>query len=81
MKKYLAAVLVLSCGVLTACGSEEIKTVDYYAKNLDEAKSIKAECKEDASNLSENCKNAMVAIDKARLKSRNYGKKVEPMEF
>ncbi len=59
--------------LLTTACSEEVKTVDYYSQNLDEAKQVRADCKNDARNKSANCENAARAISKD-LQNKVFGK-------
>ncbi|MFH0270608.1 EexN family lipoprotein [Vibrio jasicida] len=47
--------------LLTACG-EEAKSVEYYSKNLEEAKAVRKHCDKESATLTENCKNASKAL-------------------
>ena len=72
MKKIMIA--VFSIFVITAC-SEEVKPVDYYLDNLDEAEAVKKKCEvTQGSKNDQNCINA----DKALY--RDYMKKMIGIE-
>lgn len=55
----LAFSLVL--GTLTGCGTEEVKSVDWWKANSEDAKNKVSECEQSGSD-SENCKNAKQAV-------------------
>ena len=60
MKKILVA--VFSVFVITAC-SEEVKSIDYYMDNLEEAEAVKNKCEvTQGSKNDQNCINADKAL-------------------
>ncbi len=55
-------IAVFSISVITAC-SEEVKPVDYYLDNLDEAEAVKNKCEvTQGSKNDQNCINADKAL-------------------
>ena len=74
MKKYLFLSLMTATFLMTGCG-EEVKTVEYYKANIEEAKMDAEKCKESQKNGEftnenfttpsvklQNCQNAMSVV-------------------
>jgi len=69
-KSILFAVFTAIILSLTGCGSEEIKTVEYYKIHVDEGKAKIAECKNNPGIMKENpnCINAIAAYRESDTK-------------
>lgn len=71
MKQIIS--LIAFSFLLTACSTEETKTIEYYSAHLDEAKTVKIECEKKTATLSENCKNAIKAVLDDSYKKSMFG--------
>ncbi|ACZ11795.1 EexN family lipoprotein [Sulfurospirillum deleyianum] len=65
---FVPPLLIILC--LIGCGSEEIKTVEYYKTHVDEGKAKIAECKNNPGVMKENpnCINAIAAYRESDTK-------------
>lgn len=69
MKKcvYVSAA-ILSALMLSGCGEEEVKTVDWWTDHPEERQPFVEECRNDNQNeLSANCQNAIEAETKSQI--------------
>ncbi|HHY0508172.1 TPA: EexN family lipoprotein [Vibrio parahaemolyticus] len=71
MKKLIF--LSLATVLLAACNAEETKTIEYYSKHLDEAKTLIAECNKKTATRTENCKNAQEAVSNDKYEKFMHG--------